>query len=150
MVVSSAMRIGTQEIMFRTGMVTPVGAAEREIGSGSKTATNADQTVALEAGSDKSVTKGPPSPKAAGGTNGKPSGVNKVNKQVAKPSAVTKSAGNSKNATSRRSTANGRSPVAGRPTANGKKTAGGDSESELVPVPKEHPRSRSKRTRKAR
>ena len=32
MVVSSAMRIGTQEFMFRTGMVTPV-AAEREIGS---------------------------------------------------------------------------------------------------------------------
>ena len=31
MVVSSAMRIGTQEVMFRTGMVTPV-AAEREIG----------------------------------------------------------------------------------------------------------------------
>ncbi len=32
MVVSSAMRIGTQEVMFRTGMVAPV-AAEREIGS---------------------------------------------------------------------------------------------------------------------
>src|SRR5580693_8492809 len=33
MVVSSAMRIGTQEFMFRTGMVTPVGApVEREIG----------------------------------------------------------------------------------------------------------------------
>ncbi len=32
MVVSSAMRIGTQEVMFRTGMVTPV-AAEREIAS---------------------------------------------------------------------------------------------------------------------
>jgi hypothetical protein len=35
MVVSSAMRIGTQELMFRTGMVTPV-AAEREIGGASK------------------------------------------------------------------------------------------------------------------
>ena len=32
MVVSSAMRIGTQEIMFRTGMVTPVAPVEREIG----------------------------------------------------------------------------------------------------------------------
>jgi len=32
MVVSSAMRIGTQEVMFRTGMVRPV-AAEREIGA---------------------------------------------------------------------------------------------------------------------
>ena len=35
MVVSSAMRIGTQEFMFRTGMVTPV-AAEREIGGAGK------------------------------------------------------------------------------------------------------------------
>src|ERR1700678_2185686 len=34
MVVSSAMRIGTQEIMFRTGMVPPVAPAEREIGGG--------------------------------------------------------------------------------------------------------------------
>ena len=33
MVVSSAMRIGTQEVMFRTGVVTPV-VHEREIGSG--------------------------------------------------------------------------------------------------------------------
>ena len=32
MVVSSAMRIATQEIMFRTGMVSPVKPAEREIG----------------------------------------------------------------------------------------------------------------------
>jgi hypothetical protein len=32
MVVSSAMRIGTQEVMFKTGMVEPV-AVEREIGS---------------------------------------------------------------------------------------------------------------------
>src|SRR5271168_2959074 len=35
MVVSSAMRIGTQEFMFRSGMVTPV-VHEREIGSGAK------------------------------------------------------------------------------------------------------------------
>ena len=31
MVVSSAMRIGTQDVMFRTGMVTPVGANEHEV-----------------------------------------------------------------------------------------------------------------------
>ena len=35
MVVSSAMRIGTQEVMFRSGMVTPV-VHEREIGSAAK------------------------------------------------------------------------------------------------------------------
>src|ERR1017187_753208 len=45
MVVSSAMRIGTQEFMFRTGMVAPVG-AEREIGGGAKGA-KGTQTEAL-------------------------------------------------------------------------------------------------------
>ncbi len=44
MVVSSAMRIATQEVMFRTGMVTPV-AAEREIGP-STAAKSADTTKA--------------------------------------------------------------------------------------------------------
>ena len=39
MVVSSAMRIGTQEVMFRTGMVAPV-VHEREIGSAKGTRTN--------------------------------------------------------------------------------------------------------------
>ena len=48
MVVSSAMRIGTQEVMFRTGMVTPV-AHEREIGS---------------AQGDKEEKEKPPPPKA--------------------------------------------------------------------------------------
>jgi YidC/Oxa1 family membrane protein insertase len=122
MVVSSAMRIGTQEVMFRSGMVSPV-AAEREIGSAApkekekekekppppkvvKKSTATDGTAAAK--------KTPPPAKTGSGANGQ---------------------GN----------ANGRKPATGRRAANGKAA----SEDE-TPAPKAHPRSRSKRTRKAR
>jgi YidC/Oxa1 family membrane protein insertase len=124
MVVSSAMRIGTQEIMFRTGMVTPVGAAvEREIGGGT---TKSDPAAkALGTGTAKSPSgTGKPAPKSTTGTNGKPTV-------------------NGKGPT------NGKRPAAGKAAANGKK-ASDNVEIESVAVPKEHPRSRSKRTRKAR
>jgi len=123
MVVSSAMRIGTQEVMFRTGMVEPV-AVEREIGSGkqdkpppaskpepkpskaSKPSTATDGTA---------LAKGTVPPKKAD-TNGRPS-----------------------------TNANGRKPGAGKRPANGKGAA-----AEEPPVPKPQNRSRSKRARKAR
>ncbi len=122
MVVSSAMRIGTQEVMFRSGMVSPV-AAEREIGSAApkekekekekppppkvvKKSTATDGTAAAK--------KTPPPAKSGSGANGQ---------------------GN----------ANGRKPATGRRPTNGKAA----SEDE-TPAPKAHPRSRSKRTRKAR
>jgi YidC/Oxa1 family membrane protein insertase len=76
MVVSSAMRIGTQEVMFRTGMVQPA-AVEREIGSAkqdkpppkpapkpAKRSTATDGTA---------LAKGTVPPKKAAGTNGGPS-----------------------------------------------------------------------------
>jgi YidC/Oxa1 family membrane protein insertase len=123
MVVSSAMRIGTQEVMFRTGMVEPV-AVEREIGSGkqdkpppaskpepkpskaSKPSTATDGTA---------LAKGTVPPKKAD-TNGRPS-----------------------------TNANGRKPGAGKRPANGKGAA-----AEEPPAPKPQNRSRSKRARKAR
>ena len=123
MVVSSAMRIGTQEVMFRTGMVEPV-AVEREIGSGkqdkpppaskpepkpskaSKPSTATDGTA---------LAKGTVPPKKAD-TNGRPS-----------------------------TNANGRKPGPGKRPANGKGAA-----AEEPPVPKPQNRSRSKRARKAR
>jgi hypothetical protein len=124
MVVSSAMRIGTQEVMFRTGMVKPV-AAEREIGSAkekekppppelepkptpkaaSKRSTATDGTA---------LAKGTVPPKRPAGTNG------------------------------RSTNANGRKPAAGKRPTNGK---GAPAEE---PAPKTQNRSRSKRTRKAR
>jgi YidC/Oxa1 family membrane protein insertase len=145
MVVSSAMRIGTQEIMFRTGMVTPVSAAEREIGGGAppgkgtgtspkavgtaKPALNPGKTPAKSTGASKNG--------AANGTNGK-------RPAAAKPSTTGKAPTNGRRPT------NGKRPVAGKPQANGKKSADEDAEIDLAAVPKEHPRSRSKRTRKAR
>ncbi|HEY2214414.1 MAG TPA: YidC/Oxa1 family membrane protein insertase [Acidimicrobiales bacterium] len=115
MVVSSAMRIGTQELMFRTGMVTPV-AQEREI-----------------SGTTKAPAVSPKSPNSGNG-NGNGNG-------KAAPKALPKDG--TKNAA--------RTPVPRKTTngSNGKKTSPGD-EIEQTQLPKEHPRSRSKKARKAR
>jgi YidC/Oxa1 family membrane protein insertase len=122
MVVSSAMRIGTQEVMFRTGVVEPV-AAEREIGSSKDKEESAKPpppkptqkpTKRSSATDGTSLAKGTVPPKAAAGSNGR--------------------AG--------RSGGNGRKP---RP-ANGKAA----SQPNQAPSPKAQNRSRSKRTRKTR
>jgi YidC/Oxa1 family membrane protein insertase len=132
MVVSSAMRIGTQELMFRTGMVTPV-VHEREIGAGSKTPKagtggtgtskpkleSGGKTKAVPLDGSKDATPTPVPPKSSAGSNGS-------------------------------RTTNGKRPTSGRQSANGRKATGGDEETEQAPAPKEHPRSRSKRTRKSR
>ena len=161
MVVSSAMRIGTQEIMFRTGMVTPVAAAEREIGGGA--APPKGTTPAKGGTPQKAIGTGTGKPGAAKPGAGKPAA------GTAKPAAGTaKSPNKSANAAKRTPTANGKPPTTGKtgsngkgpPPTNGKSSAAAsagngnnkqnDAEIEPVVVPKEHPRSRSKRTRKAR
>jgi membrane protein insertase Oxa1/YidC/SpoIIIJ len=58
MVVSSAMRIGTQEIMFRTGMVSPVKPAEREIGGAPTPESRHDQVGVRQAPKAGGTTKG--------------------------------------------------------------------------------------------
>jgi YidC/Oxa1 family membrane protein insertase len=146
MVVSSAMRIGTQEFMFRTGMVTPVTAAEREIG-GSAPETKAGPTPKAvgsgtakpAVGSGKPSTKGTTPSKNGAGTNG----ANGKSPTARKPAA------NGKTAANGRAPTNGKRPAAGKAATNGRKTTE-DAETEFAAVPKEHPRSRSKRTRKAR
>jgi YidC/Oxa1 family membrane protein insertase len=124
MVVSSAMRIATQEVMFKTGMVTPV-TAEREIGS----------TAPKEKEKEKEKEKPPPPKvvKKSTATDG-----TAVAKRTPPP-AKTGSGANG------RPNANGRKPATGKRPANGK--VGSEDE---TPAPKAHPRSRSKRTRKAR
>jgi YidC/Oxa1 family membrane protein insertase len=128
MVVSSAMRIGTQEVMFRTGMVAPV-AVEREIGSAKE---------------DKPPPKPPPKqPRRSSATDGTATAKGTVApdpKGDAGPKDGTPKAGAGSNG---RSNANGRKPAARK--ANGK--SGSDP---AAPAPKAHPRSRSKRTRKTR
>jgi hypothetical protein len=122
MVVSSAMRIATQEVMFKTGMVTPV-TAEREIGS------------AAPKEKEKEKERPPPPPKVvkkSTATDGTAAA------KKTPPPAKTGSGANGQGA-------NGRKPAAGRRPTNGKAA----SEDE-TPASKAHPRSRSKRTRKAR
>jgi YidC/Oxa1 family membrane protein insertase len=115
MVVSSAMRIGTQELMFRTGMVTPV-AQEREIAGTTKDPSD--------------LPKLPPKANGNRNSNGSSNG-------KALPKDGTKDAA--------------RTPVPRKTNngSNGKKNSPGDKIEPTQP-PKEHPRSRSKRTRKAR
>jgi YidC/Oxa1 family membrane protein insertase len=127
MVVSSAMRIGTQEFMFRSGMVTPV-VHEREIGATKET---------------KEKEKPPPKAvkKASGATDG--TAAARATLPPAKSAAKTNGA-----KTNGRAPTNGKKPAAGKRTTNGK--AASDQEVEDAPEPKVHPRSRSKRTRKAR
>jgi YidC/Oxa1 family membrane protein insertase len=125
MVVSSAMRIGTQEVMFRTGVVTPV-VHEREIGSGKE---------------DKVKPAAPPPPKTAKKTSTATDGT------AAAKATLPPAKGGGK--TNGRAPTNGRKPTTRKGTTNGKATSGGGS-AEDAPQPKSHPRSRSKRTRKAR
>jgi hypothetical protein len=124
MVVSSAMRIGTQEVMFRTGMVTPV-VHEREIG-----ATTEDK---LEKAPPK------PSPKPAKKQSSATDGTSAAKATL--PPSKGGSGGNGRPPT------NGKKPPAGKRTTNG--DAASDDETQAAP-PKAHPRSRSKRSRKAR
>jgi hypothetical protein len=77
MVVSSAMRIATQEVMFKTGMVAPV-AVEREIGSPKEEAKEKEKPPpkpppkrASTATDGTALAKGTVPPKAGAGTNGR-------------------------------------------------------------------------------
>jgi len=121
MVVSSAMRVGTQEVMFKTGMVTPV-VAEREIGP------------------VKEVRE-PPPPKPETRRSSATDGTT-LAKGTLPPSKGSGAGGGG--ATNGKGASNGRKPAAKRP-GNGKASS-----EEAAPAPKPHPRSRSKRTRKAR
>jgi hypothetical protein len=139
MVVSSAMRIGTQEIMFKTGMVTPV-AVEREIGSGKQDKAKPGATQAQRAKKGRSetgTTESTPAPKPAQGKSTATDGTSTAKRTL--PPAKGGSSSNGRSGT------NGRRNGSRRLASNGEATA-----DDATPAPKQHPRSRSKRTRKAR
>jgi hypothetical protein len=121
MVVSSAMRIGTQEVMFRTGMVEPV-AVEREIGSAAKEEKQKPPPKPVEK---------PPEKRKSTATDGTALAKRTV---PPKPGAG----------------ANGRTNANGRKPPNGKAGSGGQAGQSQAPAPKAQNRSRSKRSRKAR
>ena len=164
MVVSSAMRIATQEILFRTGMVTPVGASgpvtEREIGGGTAAPKGGTPQKAVGTGTGKSAS----APKDGGDGQAKSAPAAGGTKKPAPAGGAAKTGSGSTRSTPKapgtNGTSNGKPTTNGRPTvrktaagrgraaSNGKKTT--DAEIEAIAVPKQHPRSRSKRTRKAR
>jgi YidC/Oxa1 family membrane protein insertase len=121
MVVSSAMRIATQEVMFRTGMVEPV-AVEREIGSAAKEEKQKPPPKPVEK---------PPEKRKSTATDGTAMAKRTV---PPKPGAG----------------ANGRTNTNGRKPSNGKAGSGGRAGQSQPPAPKAQNRSRSKRSRKAR
>jgi len=124
MVVSSAMRIGTQEVMFKTGMVTPV-VAEREIGTAKDKERPKGKLEDKPTPPTKSSTK--KTSTATDGTSGA-----KATLPPAKNGSGT----------------NGRGSDSGKGKTTNGKSSNVDDQAE--PPPKSHPRSRSKRTRKAR
>jgi membrane protein insertase Oxa1/YidC/SpoIIIJ len=134
MVVSSAMRIGTQEFMFRTGMVT-APAQEREIGGSPKAKPASGGAAPKAKPKPNPVTDGSALAKEldAGSTEGA-DGTPRTNGKTGSTNGKTPSNG----------TAPAKRPAAAKNAA--KRTA----QPEPEPVAKEHPRSRSKRTRKAR
>jgi YidC/Oxa1 family membrane protein insertase len=126
MVVSSAMRIGTQEVMFRTGMVEPV-AVEREIGSAT------EEKVEKQKEKEKETPPPKPVKRVSTATDGT---------SLAKGTVPPKAGAG----------ANGRNNANGRKPSNGKAGSGsraGQNKNQ-DPPPKAQNRSRSKRTRKAR
>ncbi len=134
MVVSSAMRILTQEVMFRSGMVTAV-TAEREIGSAKDEKKEEKKEIAPPPPPSK------PTKKASTATDGTALAKGTVPPKK-NPSSGAKANGNGKASNGRAS--NGKAS-SGKPST-GDASSGGDQ----PPEPKAHPRSRSKRTRKAR
>lgn len=133
MIVSTAIRIATQDIMFRTGVVQPVN-AERAI-SGAKGGATSSGVVDVVAKETKASPK--PAPKANG---------------QARPAKPAVSAGAQSNGNAN-TNGNGKAPRtngAARPagTTNGKSTGAADPE-EADPS-KPHPRSKNKRDRRAR
>ena len=113
MVVSSAMRIGTQEVMFRTGMVHPV-AVEREIGSGK------DRTR-------------PPPPDQAGPQTGEEA----LDRDGRDGAGQGNGAAEARRSTNGRpnTDANGRKTAAGKRPANGKGAAAERAGPEAAPEP---------------
>jgi hypothetical protein len=130
MVVSSAMRIGTQEFMFRSGMVTPV-VHEREIGATKET--------------KEPKEKDKPAPKAVKKTSTATDGTSAAKATLPPSKNAAKTNGAKTNG---RPPTNGRKPTPKRAT-NGKPVSDDDGAGD-TPAPKSHPRSRAKRTRKAR
>jgi hypothetical protein len=151
-IVSSAIRILTQEILFRKGLVAgPPTAPTATPPAGAKKGPAADR-------SEKEL----PKPKASGGTAARKGGAaaGQTNGKGAAGAAKTPSRarapqkpGGSANGSNGRKpggTGGGNSSGGGRGKANGTNGKGSEAEAGSATPPKDHPRSKAKRERKAR
>jgi len=131
MIVSTAIRIGTQDVLFRTGIVQPAG--ERSIPASGKTS-------------------------SAGG--GRAKGTIAARSSVAEPEETKRSSNGKTEDGAKGGTPAGRRPTAGKPGASGGRppspkgsggpTGSASSSTNGATAPKTHPRAKGKRTRKAR
>ncbi len=135
-IVSSAIRIGTQEVLFRKGIVAgppaPAGAKTGErAGPKTPSTDRTEKQLPKPKGTDRSAPQ-------RGGTNGAAAGPGQGS--------------GTNGAKANEPTAGGRAQRSGSGgSSNGRKRPGaGNGANEEAPKPKEHSRSKSKRTRKAR
>jgi len=149
MIVSTLIRIGTQDVIFRTGLVKRP--AERTVGAGSGRPLPAGGAAALTEG-DGGKTAPKTAPKTSG--NGKPTAAKSTNgKSADGATAGGKTAGAAP--TSQGSTG-GKKPSTGQAKSSGSaRSTNGSSGSATeddsdTSKPKPHPRSKSKRDRRAR
>jgi hypothetical protein len=133
MIVSTTIRIATQDIMFRTGVVQPVN-AERAI-SGAKGGASSSSSGVVDVVAKETKASPKPAPKANGATR----------PGATKPAigAGAQSNGNGNGKAAPRTNGNAR-PAR---TTNGKAEAAADAEDDPT---KPHPRSKNKRDRRAR
>lgn len=153
MIVSTLIRIGTQDIMFRMGIVQPAGGGERALPGGSPGAKGGAGgevpagTAALAAGTKsklggmlrrgrpEEVQAPPSSGQKTNGAKPAPSGAKKAKANGSAP----RPAGAAKNGSAKRP-----------PPGNRRQRSRTTGQQGAAPSPKSHPRSKSKRARKAR
>jgi YidC/Oxa1 family membrane protein insertase len=144
MLVSTVIRIATQDVLFRTGMVQPAG--ERAIpASGSPPGGGRGRgAIAAKSSFTDPSAKSGPGDRAGGQGSGQKGG----KPPAAKPPAD-QSGGTTGGGSARRPGPSGTgSRRTGRPTSNG--SGGRGSSTDGATAPKPHPRAKGKRTRKAR
>jgi YidC/Oxa1 family membrane protein insertase len=154
-IVSSAIRILTQEILFRKGIVAgPPAPAAGAAGGGAKKGAAADRSErALPKPKPKTTATPGKGTGPANGSNGK-GGQGQGGKATPTPGTQKKVSGSTNGSNARKSAGTRSGNSAGRSNAksssNGSNGSGAADADGDPPRPKEHPRSKAKRERKAR
>jgi hypothetical protein len=141
-IISSAIRIGTQEVLFRKGMVPGPNAPVPSSGK-----SRAIAATAKDAGVDTSERS---LPKAKGGSAGKTSGTNGKAGTNGKPAGGTAKSGGAKTGSTKASNGSSPSGNGSGPSSNGSSNGSDAGSDDVDAAKKQHPRSKAKKERKAR